>query len=340
MNNTIHIAYCFQDSDGKYSRYVATSIVSVCLHTNRNIIFHILHDCTLTEENRVKLEETVTLYNQKIIFHKLVLDEDIKSIETGAITVGTLYRLCIPSVCKGCSKIIYLDADILVQCDIGNLYDVELGDFGLAAVRDVVKTREDYINNNFYRKLGVHFNKYFNAGVLVFNCEKIGSSKSLLNIGLNILVENSNLSFLDQDVLNIVFSQDVILVDSCYNNMLDTTKKIDDIELQSKTILHFAGYFKPWNTTDSSVIRHYYAYMARTAYVNNLTDLIDIMSIISISYDKKMDFKHCLLIKEYRKKTVVTSVLLLLRLLAPYRYFNKLSGWLWEMRYKFKLFIS
>ena len=51
-NNMIHITYSFTDINGTYSQIVGASIASLFCTTNENLTVHLIHDDTLTNENR------------------------------------------------------------------------------------------------------------------------------------------------------------------------------------------------------------------------------------------------------------------------------------------------
>lgn len=54
----IHIALSVYDPKGTYSRHAGVVMASVLRNTDATVCFHILHDETLTKENRRRLEET------------------------------------------------------------------------------------------------------------------------------------------------------------------------------------------------------------------------------------------------------------------------------------------
>ena len=49
------------------------------------------------------------------------------------ITISTMDRLYIPELLPGLDKVIYLDIDLIVQGDIGELYDTNLSQTAIAA---------------------------------------------------------------------------------------------------------------------------------------------------------------------------------------------------------------
>ena len=56
----IHIALSVYDPKGTYSRHAGVVAASVLSNTDEDVCFHILHDETLTDENKRRLEETVS----------------------------------------------------------------------------------------------------------------------------------------------------------------------------------------------------------------------------------------------------------------------------------------
>ncbi|MBQ8692167.1 MAG: hypothetical protein IJ520_03390, partial [Synergistaceae bacterium] len=52
---------------------------------------------------------------------------DVKARAEQKLTAGALYRLFMPEVLSGLDKVIYLDCDIVVNMDIAELWDIDLG---------------------------------------------------------------------------------------------------------------------------------------------------------------------------------------------------------------------
>ena len=70
--------------------------------------------------------------------------------------------LFIPSIFPEYDKVIYLDSDIVVNCDIAELYNKDMGDNIIGAVKDMtINTNKDFIE---YSKIaiGVEAEKYIN----------------------------------------------------------------------------------------------------------------------------------------------------------------------------------
>ena len=55
----IHIAYAVSDKKGTYTKLVGTSMHSVFAHTQEWVTVHLLHDQSLSEDNRRYLMQLV-----------------------------------------------------------------------------------------------------------------------------------------------------------------------------------------------------------------------------------------------------------------------------------------
>ena len=65
-NFMIHVCYALFDRDGTYSKFIGTSILSMFENTQEKVTIHLIHDSTLTDENRKKFMRLVLDYDQDI----------------------------------------------------------------------------------------------------------------------------------------------------------------------------------------------------------------------------------------------------------------------------------
>ena len=181
----INVCFGLHDADGKYSKFVGATMVSIFENSFTpppipSITVHILHDATLTDDNRDKFSYLAGRYGQSVKFHnveKLCADEINFLREKLAdklkmrFSVGTFYRLLIKKI-LGTGKVIYLDADIIVNLDISELWQQNLQNFPVAAVPEIDATQHYMIDNKFLLKTGfVKLENYFCAGVMIFNLD-------------------------------------------------------------------------------------------------------------------------------------------------------------------------
>lgn len=333
--NTIHLAFGLHDEHGTYCRYIATVLATLFKNTKFKITVHILCDETLKNADQLKLIKFCQQWGNEILFYKIDLDDKIKQLPSLAdITVGTLFRLYVPYICK-VEKIIYLDADILVLMDINELWRHDLTGYFAAGVKDTTENINRNIKNAYYKKIGIDYQTYFNAGVLLLNCELIRHQLSVVSDGLEMLNRYKYLLFADQDVLNKFFNKKIKILDNKFNLQIDLSNCNDLNIFKSRAILHFSGYFKPWNCSNPFIIKHYMEFMHETPFLADYESFYDFTADIIKNYDEKMDFKHCLYYKSKSSETYLSILCIFKAILAP-KLFFRIKEKIWDLRQSFK----
>ena len=236
----IHIGFGLHDKDGHYSVWVGTVMQSILEHTDSRICFHILHDETLSTDNKYKLEMVAHNGSSKIEFHKI--DEDDFSIvknQMSRFTIGAMFRCSLPELLPDLNQIIYLDADLFVNRDIKELWDVDVREYCLAGVVD-----EGVDIHNYPRILNkypeIKKESYVNSGVLYMNLKKLREFGGLKKLVLDFLIENPEAGLSDQDALNVLFHDKVLYLDDSWNQFVFIHRK-DNVEKLDKAIFHYAG---------------------------------------------------------------------------------------------------
>lgn len=236
----IHIGFGLHDKDGHYSVWVGTVMQSILEHTDSRVCFHILYDETLSTDNKYKLEMVAHNGSSKIEFHKI--DEDDFSAvkdQMSCFTIGTMFRCSLPGLLPDLNRIIYLDADLFVNRDIKELWDVDIREYCLAGVVD-----EGVAVHNYPRILNkypeIKKESYFNAGVLYMNLKKIREFGNLKKLVLDFLIENPEADLPDQDALNVLFHNKVLYLDGSWNQFVYLHRK-DNVEKLDKAIFHYAA---------------------------------------------------------------------------------------------------
>jgi lipopolysaccharide biosynthesis glycosyltransferase len=213
-------------------------------NTRSKVRATILHDDTLTPDNRRRFERTAERFGQAVDFLDVgerVFDVTANPDSFLQLTRGTLFRLLLPELLPD-PRVIYLDCDVVVNLDIAELWALRPEDAGLslAAVKDSWVSR--YRVHGFRAKLrnwvmGHAPQEYFNAGVLLMNFARIRERHNLLKESREFFERYNLLSDdADQDFLNTAFRGDVMLVDGRFNDFYGS---------EGRYIMHFAGR-KPW----------------------------------------------------------------------------------------------
>lgn len=284
-NNKIHIALAFCDPKGTYCRHAAVTMASIFANTESRVCVHIVHDDTLTDDNRGKLELLASSFGQELDFINVESYLTSGRFDLGRLTLdgmrGMLFRLLLPYVC-GEDKMIYLDCDIVVTMDISELWNVPLGERAAAAVRDVwslnylkgkpLPWRLDTVECLF----GVKRGEYFNSGVLLLNLKKLREQYDFLNDVCDFFAKYKKcITFADQDCLNHIFAGDILLIDEKFNHI--RTEEATEENLKG-SIWHMAGEAKPWTLyTRPYVDDLYWRYLRMTPYCRDEKELIRTM---------------------------------------------------------------
>jgi len=145
------------------------------------------------------------------------------------------------------SRILWLDADLIINKNIDSFYNQTIDGYSLVACDDhnqnIGKLRDN---------LGMSKEqKYFNAGILLFNIDYLRSHFSpdyLIEYAVN---NKEKIIWHDQDVLNAVCGTSAkILENTIYNRQIFSYSVITEDELNqisnSACIIHFLGKIKPW----------------------------------------------------------------------------------------------
>lgn len=239
-DNMIHIGFGLYDKNGNYSVWVGTVMQSIVEHTDAKMHFHILHDTTLTEDNRNKLNKVARDSGNNISFH-LFDSEKFADVEElmGHFTIGTMFRTMLPEILPDLSRIIYLDADLFVNRDIEELWNTDISNYCLAAVRDsgtILGNAHPYpvSKNQVLRE------EYFNAGVIYFNLDNIRKSGNMHKLVIDYLKKNPGVYCPDQDALNVIYRGKCLYLENSWNSFISEMRKAGNTSASDK-IYHYAG---------------------------------------------------------------------------------------------------
>ena len=246
--NMVHVCYAIYDKTGSFSRIAAASLQSLYDNTDAWVTVHILHDNTLSEENKEKYIYQARMQGQNIVFYNMdeLLPKEIGKIKEGnqgRFSPATMYRLLLMHVLdKNIKKVIYLDSDIIVNMDIAEMFNIDIGDVAVAAVPEIFATYNHMVEKDIINDGTVKKENYFCAGVLMFNMEEYTKYPNLCLDGLEFLNKNPQYDCNDQDILNYNFSNNYYHLPVKYDTFVDALRlpEIKQDELQ-ECIYHYAG---------------------------------------------------------------------------------------------------
>lgn len=237
--NTINIAFCINNG---YVPQLLTVLTSVMKNTTRDVHAYIFSS-DLDGISRAMITKLNSAFNKLHVSIVPVNSDELNKLPRNIdyISAETYYRYLIADFLPDLSKILYMDADIIVNGDLGPLYDMDISDNYIAGAHDA------YIADiNHKPTIGFKDSDlYVNAGVLLMNLERIRADK-MGQKWLDATTElTDKIKFQDQDVINITCHGKIAQFDSIYNytshNILTEPKKF-----RRAIIIHYTGPNKPW----------------------------------------------------------------------------------------------
>ena len=246
----IHVCFGLYDKTGRYSKFTGTAMLSMFENTNSKVTVHLLHDNTLTPENRDKFSYVAGQYGQLVKFYNVEtlcadkIAEFIRlmpSLKTAYSSIATMYRLLLPQLLyPEIEKIIYLDSDIVVNLDIKELWQIKLNGKALAAIPESFNRNDVKFAFGLCKDNVIKAEDYFNAGVLLINLNVFQKKHDTLIRAIKAVSSNPEYKFFDQDVLNYCFSSQALKLSVKFNHFTRNSRAINQVNIR-REIYHFAG---------------------------------------------------------------------------------------------------
>jgi lipopolysaccharide biosynthesis glycosyltransferase len=209
-----NIIYLASNCDNDFVLFYAALLKSIEKnhHTGEKIISYLIGD-NITDENKRKVQDSLDqgiieirwLSSKSFLPDGLNLPDD-RSLFPITIYMNLYLAYSLPQEIK---KILYLDVDLIVQDDISNLYNIDLGENIIAAALDRYKNfGHSWGGVRNYKVLGFSPElPYLNTGVMLIDTEKWRAhditAKTIYAI--NTYKKYSHLA--DQYGLNVVFGK-------------------------------------------------------------------------------------------------------------------------------------
>lgn len=240
----INIAFAI---DGKYTPHLEALLKSICYY-NKNVNFYVLH-------NDIPAEwfEGIQCKLQKMghnLFSIHISDDIFKDYKTleHISSSSSYYRFLIPKLINQ-DRVLYLDADIIVNGSLRDFYYSDLENTPVGVVRDYCTMQTfpfPYLDESASKN-------YFNSGVLLIDCIK-WRNEEIVGILLETAKEYANqVLYGDQCILNMVLREKAKYYGFAENTQV---KYIENIKQQCAVksvnlekqpiIIHYTAECKPW----------------------------------------------------------------------------------------------
>ena len=273
MNDVLHLA-C--GGDRGYLEHTAATVASFLEHSgDLQLHVHYLHPPGLATADRSLFERFIEQAGATASL-VAVPDDLIEGLPAAFnhVTVAMWYRIFLPSLLPDVQRVLYVDADTLAMNDIRPLWDSDLGGKTLGAVANIFEPW----NAGYARALGLS-SPYFNSGVLLLDLARMRATGAGDELRRYAVEHHSELTWPDQDALNIVLGEECVALDPRWNcmNSLFAFEAASDVfgaeavaEARARPgVRHFEGpsVNKPWHYLCRAAHRaEYFRQRARTPW--------------------------------------------------------------------------
>ena len=240
--------YCL---DENYNLQALTSIFSLLDNVDQKINIYIIHK---NPNSFIEIEKKII--NHKNMNKLLTIKFNSKTTffpntKGTHVSEATYYRLFIEDLIPtNISEIIYLDCDVIcLRNPLEELKElskiIESSEHTIAVHTEFLRNEE---NNEFFLNLKDTLKKYFNAGVMYIDLKRWRNFAVQQKSEIIIKDSQNNLTYWDQDVLNILFNGNYLELNEKFNFKIGGDKYFDDsISVSSDTVfIHYMGSKKPW----------------------------------------------------------------------------------------------
>lgn len=254
----MYVANCLNEYYAPFSYTMVKSL----FETNRvhSIRVFLLHD-GLSEASTKNFFALANEYGQNIDLIRVQnFSMNPKIYTYGGWNELTMYRLLLWDILPAeVDRVLHLDGDMIINRDLGELYETDFEDNDLVACKDVLAAtaRKEYCIKTHGKEFTHLFEegKYFNAGMILMNVKK-NRGKGLLKIYEELAKKlNYVLPYPDQDLLNLYHEDKVIYKDTLTYNYpaydgADLDGGFDEKRICNEVaILHYLDK-KPWSQGD------------------------------------------------------------------------------------------
>jgi lipopolysaccharide biosynthesis glycosyltransferase len=271
MSKSIPIFYA---CDNNFFKYTVVSLTSMIANASPSCKYevHVLHT-DITEENQAiarRLENkqfTVTFDDVTDYLHSIKDKMPIRDYYSKT----TYYRLFIADMFPSIKKAIYIGSDTIVQGDISEMYAFDVSEHAVGACHEQAMVQADVYGTYVEKCIGIDRNAFFNAGVLLINCDYFRENKVLEQFVELLGVYNFRVTQ-DEDYLNVICRDKVLFLPQRWN-----TEMFGDVlvPMDEACIIHYIMTSKPWHYRDCKWGELFWKYAEHTEVYEELSEILE-----------------------------------------------------------------
>ena len=270
-NKVIPVFYACDDN---FVKYTIVSLQSMKEHASRDqkYCIHVLH----TNISKEMQDVMYAMQDEQFQIRFDDVTDYLKSISDKLplrdyYSKTTYFRFFIAEMFPEYEKAIYIDSDTVVLGDIADLYAYDLGDNYVGAAREQAMVQTDVYGTYVEKVLGIDRNAYFNAGLLVINCEQF-RKQCVLDQFIELLLVYNFVVTQDEDYLNLICKGQVFWLPQQWNT--EVFGNIDYPE-ESICVLHYIMVSKPWHYKDCRMGAYFWEYAKKTVCYEEILEVLE-----------------------------------------------------------------
>lgn len=259
--------------DDNFVKYTIVSLYSIIKNASKDRKYnvHVLNG-GLSDEMKIKLSELKN-DNFEIFFNDVT--EYLKTISDKLpirdyYSKSTYYRMFIADMFPEYSKAIYIDSDTIVQGDISELFDTEIGDSYVGGCHEQAMVQVNEYGTYVERVVGVSRYNFFNAGLLLINCDQFRKHSVSEKFG-EYLHAYDFVVTQDEDYLNLICKDHVFWLDSRWNTEVFG---VIPYPIEEAKIIHYIMTSKPWHYADCRHGDLFWKYAEQTSVYEAIKEVL------------------------------------------------------------------
>ncbi|GHV57743.1 putative glycosyltransferase [Bacteroidia bacterium] len=265
IKNRSPIEICFI-ATGDWAPFVTTVALSIVENTKEKVNFHVFTKNFGEKDIRI-ITDFLVGKRSGILIEFIDVKNNLKyceNVQLGWFKDNIPYARCLIPDLLDIPKAIYMDVDIIVNCDMNELWNIDLEEYPLAAS----KGWKDKCGIEHYHLSPEHL--YFNNGLLILNCKKWREeniAKQMLHIARETKIR---FRYPTQDLFNIFFDNNNYKpFDDSYNYQPAYSGKNF-----TPRIIHYTK-DKPWEKENCFQGEYFWDYAKKTPYYSLLLQKMD-----------------------------------------------------------------
>ncbi|MBE6687562.1 MAG: hypothetical protein E7591_10105 [Ruminococcaceae bacterium] len=271
MDKRIPIFYACDDN---FVKFTIVSLQSMIKNASKDHFYHvyILH----TDISEASKEKVYELENDNFVITFEDVSDYLRSIADKLplrdyYSKTTYYRLFIAEMFPEFDKTLYIDSDTIVQGDISELYCTDIGEAYLGACHEQAMVQVNEYGTYVEKVIGVSRYNFFNAGILIINCDRF-RIHFVLDKFIEYLHTYNFVVTQDEDYLNLICKDHVYWLDQRWNTEIFGNIPYD---IKEAKILHYIMTNKPWHYKDCRYGDIFWKYAELTSVYEEMLEILN-----------------------------------------------------------------